>query len=771
MTLTLRLGHLALSLSVFGVAACASGGGRAPAAPKMKLVAPPKERPPPVIAAPRRPATTSLFGATVVDDYAWLEDSESAETKAFIDAENALSRSALDALPERAAVRARVASILSAGGADWSSLLYEGGRLFALKSSPPKQQRLLVEIGASVLQPRTASTAPTESVILDPNALDPSGKTTIDFFVPSPDGRTLAVSLSKNGTESGDLHLIDAATGKDRNETIARVNGGTAGGSVAFNADGTGFYYTRYPRAPERSGADQDFFQQVWFHKIGSPESKDTMALGEGLPRIAEIELVRSPDGRRVMAHVANGDGGEVEHHVLDSGKWTRLSRFEDEIVQAAFGPDGAIYAVSRKGAPRGKIVTFAPPYDKPPVDVAPEGDAVVDEVVVAKGVLYAIETELGPSRVRRIPLGVKPEPLAREPSSKKASSKQGKKRDAPAKESPTTISLSERGISAALLPLPPISNVTSVLRVGDDLLVRVESYVEPPRWMLYRASEHRLIETSLAKKAAFDMSDVEVTRATCASKDGTRVPMSVLTKRGAPRDGSMSGLLTGYGGFGVSVRPRMRATFRVWLDHGGVVAEANLRGGGELGEAWHRAGSRTHKQNVFDDFAACAKALFDQRYTQPSRLAITGRSNGGLLMGASLVQHPEMFRAVVASVGIYDMVRTELSPNGAFNITEYGSVKDEAEARALLAYSPFHHVKDDVVYPAVLFTTGANDPRVDPYHSRKMVARLQAATAGGSRPVLLRADASTGHGMGTPLDAEIEETTDALAFLLHEVR
>jgi prolyl oligopeptidase len=264
-------------------------------------------------------------------------------------------------------------------------------------------------------------------------------------------------------------------------------------------------------------------------------------------------------------------------------------------------------------------------------------------------------------------------------------------------------------------------------------------------------------------------MSDVEVMRESCVSRDGTRVPMSILRPRGTRLDGAVPAILTGYGGYGVSRKPILRAWNRVWLEAGGVVADANLRGGGELGEAWHRAGKLGSKQNVFDDFAACAKALVDLGYTKPERLGITGRSNGGLLMGAALVQHPELYRAVVTAVGIYDMLRTELSPNGEFNVTEYGTVKEEPLFRALLAYSPLHNVKDGAAYPAVLFVTGANDPRVDPYHSRKMVARLQAATS-ADRPILLRASADTGHGIGTPLAAEIDETADEMAFLFHEL-
>jgi prolyl oligopeptidase len=414
-------------------------------------------------------------------------------------------------------------------------------------------------------------------------------------------------------------------------------------------------------------------------------------------------------------------------------------------------------------------VVAFAPPFDRsPPVDVVPQGDGVIESLAVTRSALYLVETVDGPSRVRRFPLGAKAEPLAREPRTVKPARKGAAPPPPPAP--PPTIAAGARGPALAVLPLPALASVTGLARAGDDLLLRLESYTEAPRWVLYRAAEHRVVATGLARnKTSWDMSDVDVTRETCVSKDGTRVPMSVLRRRGAAGGAPLPAYLTGYGGFGVTVRPRLRPLFRGWLDlAGGVVAEANLRGGGERGEAWHRAGKLTSKQNVVDDFAACAGTLFDRGLAVPERLAIGGRSNGGLLMGAALVQHPEMFRAVVAAVGIHDLLRTELSPNGAFNVSEYGSVKDEAQFRALRALSPLHNVKDDVAYPAVLFTTGANDPRVDPYHSRKMVARLQAATS-SERPILLRAGEG-GHGAGAPLSAEIEEMTDVLTVLVHEV-
>ncbi len=233
-------------------------------------------------------------------------------------------------------------------------------------------------------------------------------------------------------------------------------------------------------------------------------------------------------------------------------------------------------------------------------------------------------------------------------------------------------------------------------------------------------------------------------------SKDGTRVPVNIVRRKELKLDGSNPTILYGYGGYGISVSPRFSASRQLWLEQGGVFAVANIRGGGEFGEAWHRAGNLTKKQNVFDDFYAAAKHLIDAGYTSPDHLAILGGSNGGLLMGATMTQHPKICQAVVSHVGIYDMLRVELSPNGAFNVTEFGTVRDEPQFRALYAYSPYHHVKDGVAYPATLFLTGANDPRVDPMQSRKMTARLQAASP--DSVTLLRTNAEAGHGIGSSL-------------------
>ncbi len=287
---------------------------------------------------------------------------------------------------------------------------------------------------------------------------------------------------------------------------------------------------------------------------------------------------------------------------------------------------------------------------------------------------------------------------------------------------------------------------------------------------MRYDAQQKKLERTALFQTSSYKFDDAEVVRDFAISKDGTRVPINIIRRKGAKLDGSNPTLLSGYGGYGVNQSPYfLGSSGRIWLDQGGVYVEANLRGGGEYGEQWHKAGNLTHKQNVFDDFIACAQYLIDHKYTSPEHLSILGGSNGGLLMGAAFTERPDLFRAVVSFVGIYDMLRVELDPNGAFNVTEFGTVKDPVQFRALYAYSPYHHVKDGAKYPAILFLTGENDHRVNPMESRKMTARLQAANASG-HPILLRTSSNAGHGVGTALDEEIEQYADVFSFLFDQL-
>jgi prolyl oligopeptidase len=675
----------------------------------------------------KHPVVSEIQGVQVTDDYQWLEKSDDPEVTAWSAAENAYARRYLDALPDRDALRARVRALLGTSSASHGDLVWRGGVLFAMEAKPPLQQRFLVTL-------KSADDPAGERAIVDPNKIDPTGSTAVDFYVPSLDGRLVAVSLSEKGSENGTLHVYQVADGHELADRIAHVNGGTAGGSVAWNADGSGFYYTRYPRPGERPPADADFYQQVYFHKLGTTEKDDRYALGKDFPRIAETELASSDDGKYVIASTQNGDGGEYAHHLLGpGGTWEKIADFADGIKQARFGRDGSLYLLSVAGAPRGKLLKLdagVSAIAKARV-VVPESDVVIQHFEASAAHLFVSDLAGGPSDLRVLDL---------------------------------------EGKGSASVPILAVSAVQAIVPTGgDEVLFRNTSFIDPPGWYRFSPQSKETHRTALFQTSPASFTDAQVIRETCTSRDGTKVPINILRKRSAALDGKNPVLLTGYGGYGLSRSPRFSPANRLWLDHGGIFAMANLRGGGEFGEAWHQGGNLTHKQNVFDDFAACAAHLLDAKYTSPDKLAVLGGSNGGLLMGAELTQHPEQFRAVVSLVGIYDMLRVELTPNGAFNVTEYGTVKDPEQFKALHAYSPYHHVSDGTAYPSVLFLTGANDPRVDPFHSRKMIARLQAAT-GSKNPVLLRTSGSTGHGIGTPLDAEIDENVDIYSFLFHEL-
>jgi prolyl oligopeptidase len=723
-------GLLAVSFALAGCPPAETPVSPAPPAPPVATVAPDANRPP---LAEKRAVVDVYHGVSVTDDYRWLEQGDDTKVKAWSNAENVYARGFLDQVPKREAIKAKLKTLMGFQSPDWFSLRWRGGRLFALKDTPPKQQPFIVVMNG-------ANAPQSEKVVLDPNVIDKTGGTSMDWYQPSIEGKLVAVSLSTGGSESGTLHVYDVDGGKEHAiDTIPRVQNGTGGGSVTWLKDGTGLYYTRYPAPGERGAEDLGFYQQVWFHKLGADPKADVPSLQKDLPRIAEIQLQTSLDGRFVVASVANGDGGEFDQWILETSKdpktdparWRKLASLADQVVDVRFAPDGELWLRSKKGAPKGKLMKLAPTaaLDKATV-VVPESEVVLDGFVVTSTRLYTTDLVGGPYQVRTFDRSGKPR---------------------------------------ANITIDPIASVWQLVRTeGDDVLVRTESYLRPGAWSLYHAADGKLTKTPLEKKAPITFDDAEVVRETCTSKDGTKVPLNVIRKKGTKLDGSSKLLLTGYGGYGLSESPWFDVRTRLWLDEGGVYADANLRGGGELGETWHTGGNLLQKQHVFDDFIGCARYVVQAGYTKPDRLVAAGASNGGLLMGAVVTQAPELFRAVVSQVGIYDMLRVETTPNGAFNVTEYGTVKDKALFDAMLAYSPYHHVKDGAAYPALLFMTGANDPRVDPYHSRKMVARMQAASP--SSLVLLRTSDTSGHGIGTPLDEQIDVQVDFWSFLLARV-
>jgi prolyl oligopeptidase len=690
---------------------------------------------PAALAAPpateRKPVADTYHGESVVDPYRWLENAKSKEVQQWSDAENAYARAYLDKLPGRNKIRERVKELLAARTITHTQLQYRGGKLFAMKRQPPKEQPFLVVMPGPD-EPDKAR------VLVDPTALDAKGTTSIDWYQASPDGKLVAVSISKVGSESGDLHVYDVESGKQVDVVIPRVQNGTAGGDLAWAPDSQGFYYTHYPRGKERPAEDMDFYQQVYFHRLGTPTDDDRYEIGKDFPRIGECRLFMHDPSGKLLVSVQNGDGGEFAQYLRTTdGKYKQFAGFKDRAVQALFAPDGKVLVVSRDGAPRGKILRLGDDLDLKTADVlVPEGEGTIVTNFYEKPTLVTTESALyvtyqlgGPSEVRVFDLSGKARPKPNQP------------------------------------PVATVSELTPTR--NDNVLVGIESFVEPFRQYLVSA-EGQVTATPLTTEPPVNFKDIEVRREFAVSKDGTKVPVNILIPKGAKFDGSTPCLATGYGGYGINIEPHFKASNRLLIDHGMIVAVVNLRGGGEYGEEWHHAGRLIKKQNVFDDFAAGLHYLIEKKYTSPEKLAIEGGSNGGLLMGAMLTQHPDLMKCVISHVGIYDMLRVELSPNGAFNVPEFGTVNDPEQYKALRAYSPYHNVKDGVKLPATLFLTGANDPRVDPMQSRKMTARLQYASPNSL--VLLRTSGTSGHGRGTALSEKIEEQTDVVAFLFAQL-
>jgi prolyl oligopeptidase len=672
---------------------------------------------------PQKPATDEYQGVKVDDPYQWLEKDDDPTVKAWSDAQNQQTRAYLDNLPERAGLEKQLTDWYAQTSPSYSSLVARPGILFALKFQPPKQQQMLVTLAS-------ADDLKSEKMVLDPNVLDAKGTTAIDWFAPSHDGKYVAISISQGGSEDGTLHIYETATGKALPDMIAHVQYPTAGGSAAWNADGAGIYYTRFPRQGERPEADLNFYQQVYFHKLGTADTADTYSIGQDFPRIAEIKLEASRDGKYILASVANGDGGDFAHYLLGSGgNWKQITKFSDQIKVARLGRDNALYLLSRADAPRGKILRL--PLNKPELakaqTIVRSSEAVIQFMEPTAHALYIGDLLGGPSQIRRCALDGKGE---------------------------------------TIIPIAKTSAVSEMESLEDNsLLFRDVSYTEPAAWFHCAAGKAEPAKTALVNTSPVSFADIEVTREFATSKDGTKIPLNIVRRKGIKKDGQNPTLLYGYGGYSISMQPNYDFTRRLWFDRGGVYVVANIRGGGEFGEEWHKAGNLTKKQNVFDDFAGAAEYLIKEKWTRAEKLAMQGGSNGGLLMGAMITQHPDLMHAVISAVGIYDMLRVELAPNGAFNVTEFGTVKDPDQFKALYAYSPYHHVIDGTNYPAILMMTGANDGRVAPYHSRKMIARLNEANKSGN-PILLRTSSSAGHGIGTALSERIKQLADQYSFL-----
>lgn len=674
-------------------------------------------------------ASDVLHGVTVKDPYRSLELPDSAETKQFIESQNAFARKTLDIIPGREKIRSELKAILETQSDSYAELSESKGSFFAMKLQPPKQQRFLVKLSSLDADKK-------EQIIVDPGAIDKTGRTAIDFYNVSPDGKLVAVSLSKNGSEEGDVSVFEVSNGKKVYETIPRVY--IAGGDLEWTPDSKGFVYTRNPREGERPKEDMNVYTQIFHHKLGTATAKDSYELGKEFLRISQPKISDSKDGQILLA-VQKGDGGEFMHFLRSKdGKWKKIADYSDRIAKFVFGEKGDIYGISLKNAPLGQVV-HGPikgfDVNKTTVVIKESKEAIVGDIyspntlLISQGRIYVEYQTGGPSEIRAFELS-------------------GKEAEAPL--------------------APAIASISNISKLDQGrVLFAARSFLEPNAYYLFDPKTGKTGRTSLAEKNPIDVSGYTVTREFARSKDGTMIPVNIVLPAGVKAGTPIPFIVTGYGGFNINFEPRFIGAYAALLKAGVGYATVNLRGGSEYGTAWHDQGSLTKKQNVYDDFIAAVEHLGKNKFADPDRIAIVGGSNGGLLMGAVLTQRPELFKAVIAMVGYYDMVRYENEPNGQLNATEYGSVKDKTQFDALYAYSPYHHIKEGVKYPATLFTVGATDVRVAPWHSRKMAARLQAATRGPLPLLITTFDA--GHGAGSSVQQRIDQFTDSFSFVLSQ--
>jgi prolyl oligopeptidase len=666
---------------------------------------------------PARPVTDTYHGTEVVDPYRWLEDVNDPEVRAWAASQTKLTRSVLDADPGRPKL---VETLRSLYDYQTTSVpIVRGRRYFFTRREGLKNQPIVyVREGSHDAEPR---------VLLDPNTFSADGTVALDWMFPSQDGALLAYGVSPDGSEMSTLKVLDVATGEHLPDEITRTRACT----VAWEPSGKAFWYVRYPARGSVPPGDEMYNRKVYRHALGDDPDRDPMMFGEGRSKLDWLTVAESEDGR---------------HAILSSSTdWIKndlyLKAFGDDSppVPLAVGLDGRtdvaifdgrVIIHTNAGHPRYRVLATDLGHLDPKgwEEIIPEpSEAVIQAIMVVDRKLAVLSRRLAVSSLAIHDLDGK------------------KLRD---------------------VPLPTLGTVAGLGGEWDgrELFYSFQSFLYPATVFRLdtRDGEPIVVDRSTAR---VDPDVYEVKQVRYPSKDGTLVPMFILSRKGLDPGGKAPTLLYGYGGFDISLTPIYDADLRVWLDRGGVYAIANLRGGGELGREWHAAGRLGKKQNVFDDFIAAAEYLIARGYTNPSKLAIEGGSNGGLLVSACLTQRPELYRAVLCAVPLCDMLRYHRFSIARNWVPEYGSSDDPEAFAWLRAYSPYHQVRPGRPFPAVLLLTGESDTRVEPMHAYKMAARLQAATA-SDRPILLRVETKAGHGAGKPLAKRIEEDADKWTFL-----
>lgn len=683
--------------------------------------------------AERQSVVDDYFGTKVADPYRWLEDVDSAQTRTWVEAQNRLSLPFLAQLQEREALRGRLSTL-------WNFERYEvvekhAGRYFYRRNDGLQNQSVLYVQDDAKAEPRA---------LLDPNLLAADGTVALTDYEVSPDGRWLAYATAASGSDWNEFRVRDIATGKDAADHLVRIKFS----GIAWTKDAKGFFYSRYPDPPKGAVAgtfDDLANQRLYYHRLGTPQAEDVVVFETPQePKWGFIPAV-TDDGRYLVITIWRGSESEYRVYIKDLGD-PQAPALDAPVIKLvdAFEAEydlignlgSTLYFRTNQGVERGRIAAVDVAGTRAWKSVVPEQADTLRHALFAGDGIVALYMHDATSRLRRYTLYGKP---------------------------------------AGEIALPGLGSVPDLNfggvqirgEPGDaELFYAFASFSRPATNYVYDLAKNRG-RVFQPVTLSFDPDDYVTEQVFYPSRDGTTIPMFISYKRGLKRDGKNPTHLYGYGGFDIPLTPSFSVPNLVWMERGGIFAQANLRGGGEYGKAWHEAGTLARKQNVFDDFAAAAQYLIAQKWTSAEHLAISGRSNGGLLVGATLNQHPELFAAALPAVGVLDMLRYHKFTIGWAWAGDYGTSDSEEGFRCLSAYSPVHTVKPGTKYPAVLVTTADHDDRVVPGHSYKYTAALQHAQA-GEAPILIRIDVKAGHGAGKPIGKLIEEEADKLAFMRH---
>ena len=679
--------------------------------------------------AAQKPVIDMYHGVKVLDNYRWLEDGQSPETQKWVTQEMAYTRGILNRLPGREAIHNRLTELLSIGSV--TPPVMAGRHYFYTRREGLQNQPVLyVRDGLDGA----------DRVLVDANKLSADGTIALDWFQPSETGKYIAYGTSPSGSEMSTLHILETKTGTVLADTIER----TRAASIAWKLDNSGFYYTRSPKPGEVPAGQEMYNRHVYYHELTNdpediPEDSDQPIFGEGRDPEDWPNISLSNDGRWLLINVSQGwTKSELFLWKTNAGTPpTRITTGKNFLYSGEIY-NGKLYITTNEDAPRYRVfVTDVGNYEREAwKELIPQSDAVLQGVAVYGGKLFAQYEQNASTQLKLFDLD---------------------------------------GKMVKDLALPAIG---SVYQTGgrwdrDEIFYGFQSFTFAPSIYRYDLKEASTSLWSKVEAPSIDPAAYEVNQEWFKSKDGTRVPMFVVNKKGVQKNGKNPTLLTGYGGFNVSLTPSFSRTAYLWMEHGGIFAVANLRGGADFGEDWHRAGMLDKKQNVFDDMIAAAEYLMAEKYTDKNHLAIQGGSNGGLLMGAMITQRPDLFRAVVCQVPLLDMIHYQDFQIAKLWVPEYGTSENAEQFKWLYAYSPYHHVKPGVEYPATLFMTADTDTRVDPMHAKKMTAEMQAEAKNGTshtRPILLRIESKAGHGAGKPVTKQIEEFTDVYSFLFWQL-